>query len=144
MNTPSPTFVVSLTRDIPASPAEVYDAWMDPALPCNPWNGSEQLILDPRVDRAFYFRHKLTDGDVIAHFGRFTAVERGTRVQYTWMSRFTRGLESEVTVTFEAQGKGTRLTLRHDGLPDDDFGKLHEGGWGHYVGLLEGRFQPAR
>ena len=144
MNTPTGSLVVTLTRAISAPPAEVFDAWMDPALPCNTWHGSEQLILDPRPDRAFYFRHKMSEGHEVAHFGRFTAVDRPARLQYTWMSQYTRGLESEVTVTFEPAGGGTKLTLRHAGLPDDEFGQLHEGGWGHYLGLLEGHFQPAR
>ena len=37
------TFELTLTRTIPAAPGEVYDAWLDPKLPVNPWHGSKKL-----------------------------------------------------------------------------------------------------
>jgi hypothetical protein len=35
---------------------------------------------------------------------------------------------------------GTRLTLRHAGVPDDDFGRQHRAGWTWILGALETRF----
>jgi hypothetical protein len=32
-------------RKITAAPDEVYDAWLDPAVPGNPWNMADKLIL---------------------------------------------------------------------------------------------------
>ena len=75
------------------------------------------------------------------HCVRSLAVDRNRRVQYTWKSPFTRGLES--TVTLEKERHDTRLTLTHAGLPDDDFGRLHDGGWEECLGKFLAQF-PAR
>jgi hypothetical protein len=48
-------------RTIPASPGEVYDAWLNPKIPGNPWNAAEKFGLDPKVDGLFYWTLK---GDV--------------------------------------------------------------------------------
>ena len=71
-------------------------------------------------------------------------LDPGARIQMTWMSNHTRGLESVVTVTFKAKGDDTLLTLRHANLPDDEMGQAHDGGWKHFLGLLEQRFATAR
>jgi hypothetical protein len=60
------------------------------------------------------------------------------------MSIFTRGLESVVTVEFQKKGDDTLLQLRHANLPDDDFGRLHDGGWNQLVGVLAERFQARK
>lgn len=57
------------------------------------------------------------------HFGRFLVLDRAQKIEYTWMSPFTRGLESVVTVELERQGDDTLLHLRHANLPDDDLGR---------------------
>ena len=72
--------------------------------------GSPKLEkVDGRVDGLFSFLHVsvtgtedaraqhddalgLCTGEHWAHYGRFLAVERNQRVQYTWVSPFTRGL----------------------------------------------------
>ena len=137
------TVEITLNRTIPAPAAEVYDAWLDPSHPGTPFNGSEKLILDPKVDGTFYFRHVM-EGTELPHFGRFTILDRPRKIQYTWMSRHTRGLESVVTVTFQKKGDDTLLTLSHANIPDDELGHAHEQGWNHYLGILEKRFVPAR
>ena len=118
---------LKFTRTIPATPAEVFGAWLDPTHPGNPWTGAKKVILDARVDGLFFFA--TSKAPSWPHYGRFLAVERNRRTQYTWMSPFTNGLESTVTVTFDKQGDGTLLTLTHSGLPDDDHGRLHDDGW---------------
>src|SRR5262249_52810066 len=118
MTTTTKTMELTLTRLIPASPAEVFEAWMDPKHPGNPWTDAKKLIFDGRVDGLFYFLH-LADGrraahdaplalvapEPWAHYGRFIAIDRDKRIQYAWMSPFTGGLESVVTVTFEKKGE---------------------------------------
>ena len=130
------TTEITFTRTIPAPIEEVFDAWLDPSHPATPFNGAEQLLLDPRVDGMFYFRHYV-EKTKLPHMGRFAVIERPKKVQYTWMSLHTRGLESVVTVTFKKKGEDTLLTLNHANLPDDDFGHAHEEGWKHYLGLFE-------
>ncbi|HEY4099865.1 MAG TPA: SRPBCC domain-containing protein [Gemmatimonadales bacterium] len=129
MSEPAKTIEVKVERTIPAPPKEVFDAWLDPAVAGTPWSMSEKLILNPVVDGLFYWKTSATP-----HFGRFTEVTRGERLQHTWMSPNTAGLESMVTVTFAKEGNGTRMTLVHTGLPATDPGRSHEKGWGFFVG----------
>lgn len=137
--------VMELTfkRTIPATPAEVYDAWMDPENPGNPWHEAVEKVYEPKLGGLFYFVNQLEVGRR-PHYGRFTALERGHRIQQTWMSLYTRGLESTVTVTFEPKGEDTLLTLVHANLPDDEFGAAHEKGWGHFLGLFSGYLETKR
>lgn len=151
------TMELTLTRTIPATPAEVFGAWMDPRHPGNPWTDAEKLIFDGRVDGLFYFLHVsragtedarashdavlgLDAGEHFAHYGRFIAIERNKRVQYAWMSPFTRGLESVVMVTFEKKGEDTLVTLNHANLPDDEKGRVHERGWNQCLDTFGAQF----
>ncbi len=118
------TIEVKVERTIPASQAEVFDAWLDPKTPGNPWNMAEKLLLNPHVDGFFYW---LIQGT--SHYGRFTEVKRPERIQHTWMSRSTSGEESTVTVTFQKKGEDTLMTLLHSGLPDTEGGRGHDKGW---------------
>ena len=118
MNATKKTIEFKFERTIPAEPQEAYDAWLDPKVPGNPWNLADKLLLNPAVDGFFYWRTKAT-----SHYGRFTEVKRPGRIQHTWVSPYTLGEESTVTVTFEKQGDHTLMTLVHTDLPDDEKGK---------------------
>src|SRR5271170_6260953 len=113
MKNPDKTLEFKIERTIPASADEVFDAWLNPTIPGNPWNAAEKFILDPKVDGLFYW---LLKG--IAHYGRFTEVQRPGQIQHTCVSPNTLGQESTVTVTFKKQGKDTLMTLVHSDLPD--------------------------
>jgi len=134
------TIEVELVRTIPAPSGEVFDRWLDPTYPGTPWNEAEKLILDLKVDGLFFFRTRKQAGDGKPHYGRFTVLDRPSMVQYTWMSPNTRGLESLVTVTFQEKGEDTLLTLRHENLPDDEYGRTHHPGWNHFLDRLVGVF----
>ncbi|HEY2627853.1 MAG TPA: SRPBCC domain-containing protein [Usitatibacter sp.] len=140
------TYELTLNRTISATPEEVYDAWLDPTLPCNPWHGSKRLDWNVREGGLWYFLHMLDEAKVgnepkaRAHFGRFATLERGRRIQLDWMSYNTRGMESVVTVTLHAKGDETLFSLNHANIPDDDLGRAHEKGWGQLTALLEQRF----
>jgi uncharacterized protein YndB with AHSA1/START domain len=131
---------LTVTRTIQATPAEVYDVWLDAKSPGGPWFGAQRVILQSAVDGLFYHcvRHEGRDW---AHYGRFVRLERPRVIEHTWMSEATRGIESIVTVMLEpAAGGGTHLTLRHVDLPDDDMGRQHEEGWTFIVGAIEQKF----
>ncbi|HEY5218243.1 MAG TPA: SRPBCC domain-containing protein [Gemmatimonadaceae bacterium] len=135
---PAKTIEIKLERTIAAPPLEVHDAWLDPKVPGNPWHEADKLLLTPKVDGFFYW---LIQGT--AHYGRFTHVERPGRIQHTWVSPNTLGEESMVTVTFDKQGSGTLMTLVHSGLPDNDKGKGHEGGWNYFLGNFTKQYEGA-
>jgi uncharacterized protein YndB with AHSA1/START domain len=138
MKHPNKTIEVKVERTIPAPPGEVFDAWLDPKVPGTPWYEGDKLILDPQVDGFFYWLIYKT-----SHYGRFTKIARPGRIQHTWMSRYTNGEESEVTVTFKKKGEGTLMTLVHSGLPDDEGGRGHEGGWNQFLDKFPKAFGKA-
>jgi uncharacterized protein YndB with AHSA1/START domain len=135
MTTEMKTIEVTVERTISAPPEEVFDAWLDPKIPGTPWNEAEKFVLDPKVDGLFFWTVRGT-----SHYGRFTEIERASRMRHTWMSPNTAGLESVVTVTFRKQGKDTLMTLVHSGLPDTNPGKSHEKGWNYFLGKFSEKF----
>ena len=51
------TYELTINRTLPATPEEVYDAWLDPKIPCNPWHGSNRLEWTPKQGNLWYFLH---------------------------------------------------------------------------------------
>jgi uncharacterized protein YndB with AHSA1/START domain len=130
---------VTVSRLVPATPGEVFDAWLDPKSPGSPWFGTERAILHAVVDGLFY--HSVHhEGRAWAHYGRFVRLDRARSIEHTWMSEATRGFETTIRVTLEAKDQGTQVTLRHADLPDDDMGRQHEEGWKFVLGALADRF----
>jgi uncharacterized protein YndB with AHSA1/START domain len=119
---------LTVSRTIPAAPERVYDVWLDAGSPGGPWFGSKKVILDAKVDGLFYHAMEW-EGTAWPHYGRFITLERGKKIEHTWMSPATKGLESVVSITLEARGGETLLSLRHSGVPDDELGRQHEQGW---------------
>lgn len=132
------TIEVKVERTISAPPTEVFDAWLDPKIPGNPWNAADRVLLNPKVDGLFYWSRGAT-----AHYGRFTAVARPRRIEHTWVSPNTLGQESTVTVTFEDRGDETLMILVHAGLPDDEKGRSHDKGWNYFLGMFQEQFGTA-
>jgi uncharacterized protein YndB with AHSA1/START domain len=130
---------ITVSRTIPAAAENVFDVWMDPASPGGPWFGAARVILNPVVDGLFYLAvgH---EGRTWPHYGRFVQIVRPHRVEYTWVSEATKGVESVVSVTFEARGDQTEVTLRHTGVPDDEMGHQHKDGWTWVLSMLAERF----
>ena len=132
---------LEFTRQIPASPDEVYDVWIDPHHPGGPWFSPQtetqksKIIFDAKVDGLFY--HAVTaGGQTWTHYGRFTRLERGTLAEHTWVCEATKGRESVVTTTFEARDGGTWVTITHAGVPDDEEGRAQKAGWSWILGAL--------
>jgi uncharacterized protein YndB with AHSA1/START domain len=136
------TFELTVTRSIPTSPSKVYDVWIDPKSPGSPWFGVARAIVQPAVDGLFYYLAHFQGHDW-AHYGRFVTLERPSRIEHTWVSEATRGLESRVSLTFEQQAGGTLVTLHHANLPDDDMARRHGEGWGFVLEAIAGHFGQA-
>jgi len=116
---------VSIQRKILATPAEVYDAWLDPTVPGAFGHENEQLIVDLKPEGLWYWRSR----GGTPHFGRFLELSRPARIQHSWMSPNTLGKESIVTVTFEKDGIGTSMKIVHSDLPNAAMATAHEEGW---------------
>jgi len=138
MANPTKTLEFKFERRIPAPPIEVFDAWLNPKIPGNPWNTADKFILNTQVDGLFYWNVK---GKAI--YGRFTEFERPGRIKHTWVSPNTLGLESIVTLTFEDQGGDTLMTLVHSDLPDHELAMGHEKGWNYFLNLFPEQFGNA-
>ncbi|HEX4473936.1 MAG TPA: SRPBCC domain-containing protein, partial [Polyangiaceae bacterium] len=126
---------LTVTRLIPAAPADVYDVWTDTKSPGGPWFGADRVILNPVVDGLF-FHSMLHEGKVWAHYGRFVRLDRPRVIEHTWMSEATKGIETTVTVTFEPKGNDTQITVRHAGVPDDELGRQHREGWTYMLNAI--------
>jgi uncharacterized protein YndB with AHSA1/START domain len=133
----SKTLTVNLKRVIAGPPAKVYAVWMDPKKEGSPWNHGKVLSLDAKLGKPFYILMR----QGVPHFGRFLKLAKAKQLQHTWMSPYTRGQETTVTLDFKKHPQGTLLTLKHAGLSNDSYGRAHIDGWGYFVGLLEKRFK---
>lgn len=133
------TIELTVTRTIAATPAEVFDRWPDSRSPGSPWFGVARAIVNPVVDGLFYHAVQF-EGHDWAHYGRFIVLDRPRRIQHSWVSEATRGLESIVTLALDAQGDQTRVSLHHANVPDDEMGRRHEEGWRFVLGALADRF----
>ena len=139
------THDLTVSRTIRGSADEVFDAWLDSKSPGGLWFGVERVIINPAVDGLFYHVVK-HEGRSWPHYGRFIRLDRGRRIEHTWVSEATRGLETVVTITLAARDGGTDVTLHHANVPDDEMGRGHKEGWTWYLNTLSERFEkvPAR
>jgi len=120
---------IKVERSIPAPPAEVFDAWLDPKVPGTLWHQHDKLIFNPQADGLWYLLTLAHRPEGTPHYGRFMELDRPRRIQHSWMSRHTQGEESVVTVTFQKKAEGTLMHLVHSGLPNEDVARAHETGW---------------
>jgi len=135
------TIEINLKRTIDASPEEVFEAWLDQTSPGSPWHGVPKAILNPpKVDSLFYSMY-LLEGREIAHYGRFVSLEKPRRIQHTWVSEGTHGMESMVTLTFEGADGKTQVHVHHANLPDDQGGRHHENAWTYVLGRMAARLR---
>jgi uncharacterized protein YndB with AHSA1/START domain len=129
------------TRQINATPEEVYDVWIDPTCPGGPWfspqsDGMKSKILFTAAVDGLFYHCVQNQGKSWAHYGRFTQLERGKIVEHTWVAESTKGVESVVTTRFEAKDGGTFVTLQHKGVPDDEAGRQQIAGWQWCLSML--------
>jgi uncharacterized protein YndB with AHSA1/START domain len=143
---------VELTMRIAAAPRDVFPYLTDPARYVQ-WMGSEaQLEPEP----GGMYRVHMSDGFEAA--GTFLQVEPPHRIVFTWgfadveAARHVKHKQAEtisgnampagstrVTVTLQDADGGTRLTLRHDDLPDPELRDGHRVAWETYLPRLATR-----
>jgi len=140
---------VEVTMHIPAAPEDVFPYFTDPARYVQ-WMGSEAK-LEP-VPGGVYRIH-MPDGFEAA--GEFLQVTQPHRVVFTWgfaddeAAQRTKHKPGEatggsamppgstrVTVTIENEDGGSRLTLRHENLPNPDLREGHLVAWNTYLPRL--------
>ena len=139
------TMEFTVTHLIPAAPEVLFDVWLDGSSPRGPWVGDGARRLDPVVGGVFYWSDKNwtdleTGGGDWPHYGHFLRIERPWLIEFTWMSEFTRGLDTVVSVAFRKAEGGTEVALRHAGLPDDQAGWDHKNAWIRILGHVGAHF----
>ncbi|HTS32388.1 MAG TPA: SRPBCC domain-containing protein [Thermoplasmata archaeon] len=130
--------VARVTREIAATPSEVFEAWTNPKHPASPWSkrhGIRSVIMNRAVDGVFYINMG-PPMPLPTHFGRFLQLDKPTLVEHTWASEGTLGAETLVRITLRTHGKGTQFSLRHRGLQSAKSARAHEEGWGMIIGWL--------
>jgi uncharacterized protein YndB with AHSA1/START domain len=128
-----------LERILPASPADVFRAWTEPASLRVFMCPGDVTAVDVEADVRVGGRFRLVmheGGKTIPHTGEYRVVDPPSRLVFTWHSPITTPAGSLVTVELTPHPAGTRLVLTHEGLPNDDVAGRHTRGWGSILDLL--------
>ncbi|MBR1231038.1 SRPBCC domain-containing protein [Bradyrhizobium sp. AUGA SZCCT0182] len=129
---------VTIVRRIKAPPARVWAAITQPKLMMQWWGPDAGPTLraeaDVRPGGRFSVVFRLLNGEEHNPTGIYQEVIPERKLVFTWDLPGTKARESLVTFLLEPDDGGTRLTLRHEHLPDDEARKSHEQGWS---GLLD-------
>jgi uncharacterized protein YndB with AHSA1/START domain len=140
-------FAATVSVHVAAAPETVFGFFTDPAR-YTQWMGSV-ATLDP-VPGGEY---RIQMADEFAAAGAFTFVDAPRRLGFTWgfaddeAAQRTKGGHAvtsgvmpagstQVTVTFDPEGPGTRLTLRHENLPNAELQSGHQVAWDTYLPRL--------
>jgi uncharacterized protein YndB with AHSA1/START domain len=135
--------LVRVTRQIPASSEQVFDAWLDPAwierFMFGPELRDEEIVrlsLDPRVGGKFSFVVR-RQGTEIDHVGTYHEIDRPRRLAFTWGVAGQSTDESVVTIDITPQESGCELTLTHPMDPKwADYAERVQGSWAKMVESL--------
>jgi uncharacterized protein YndB with AHSA1/START domain len=138
---------VEVTTTIRAARERVFDAWLDPdrlgRFLCAGDTHVACIEVDARVGGAFRVIMASERGES-DHHGRYVEIARPERLRFTWASAATGGAETDVTVTFDAVGEGTRITIVHLGLVDETVVRRHHGGWLSILDKCRDALSPGR
>jgi len=137
---PDETLLV-ITRLFDASPARVFDAWLERE-EWQAWIGPEGVncevpLLEPRVGGRYRVTMRMSSGDTIPVAGVFKVIDRPTTLAFTWGWDGDPSRESLVTLTFARKGKQTELTLRQEGLGSIENRLAHDRGWRSALNKLD-------
>jgi uncharacterized protein (TIGR03086 family) len=133
MNT-DPSAVYTSSVDLPVSPDEAFALVTDPER-LRRWS-SVCASVELRAGGAYHWQ--VTPSHTAG--GTIREVDPGRRVVFGWGWLGDGALPpdtSTVTITVEPTETGSRVTLTHEGLPDQQQVDGHAEGWDHYLERLE-------
>jgi uncharacterized protein YndB with AHSA1/START domain len=116
------TFAFTVSDTIPASPQQIYDAWLSSA-------GHAQITggQPARISAQEGAEFTVWNGFIS---GRNRTLEPGRRIVQTWRAtKFTNAdADSQIEVLLEPVPGGTKVTLHHTDVPDGHT-SYRDGGW---------------
>jgi len=136
---------LQFNRLIPATSAEVFDAWTNPEL-LKAWFAPGSMTVpsvrrDLRTGGAYRIEMKGTvavhngerplaeDDPVVVAEGVYTRLVPGDQLAYTWAGSWDPAEQSHVTVSLFEAPNGTTLTLDHQGFQSEQSLQVHHSGW---------------
>lgn len=148
-----------IVREFDATAEKVWRAWTEPEHLKKWWGPqdftSPECKIDFRVGGKYIFCMKSPDGDLFWSTGIFLEIEPQKKLVFTDSFSDKDGnivpasdygitgdfpLEMTVTVTFEAIGSKTKMTLVHKGIPDANIIDMTGAGWNQSFDKLEKSF----
>lgn len=127
---------VTVRRTIAATCEEVFDAWLDPEgmrawmMPGTATHCMAEM--DPRVGGRF--RIVMTGpGAEVVNTGTIRALERPSKLEFTWISSRWGDEETLVTIDLAPRGDACELILTHRRFPAGYSTEELTGGWGRIL-----------
>jgi activator of HSP90 ATPase len=114
-------FEFTVSDVIPATPQQIYDAWLDSKGHANITGGAPAKVSAKEGDKFTAW-----DGYIS---GKNVKLESGKRIVQTWRTtEFKKSdPDSQIEITLEPVTGGTQLTLHHTNVPDGQ--TEYESGW---------------
>jgi len=130
-------YTFTLTSVIPAAPREVYAAWLDSRKHSAMTGG--KAVMSDKVGAAV----SAWDGYIS---GKNLELVPGKKIVQSWRTTQFTGAhqDSIITVTLTPTATGTRLTLEHSNVPEDQTGYEKDGWKDNYFSPMASYFARAR
>lgn len=127
-------------RTINAPQDKVFKAWLNPEMLKQfmlPGEGMSVPVAksDAKVGGRFEIVMQAGDQE-IPHAGTYREINPHDRIVFTWESPYSQD-DSEVTLAFQPEGGGTKVTLTHVRFPSEESRDNHLGGWTKILEALE-------
>lgn len=136
---------LEVKRTIPASPQELFDAWTTPAVLAEWWappgGRCVSASIDLRLGGIYTIVNELPGGAIVTIRGEYVAIEPSTLLSFTWTTDEAQPATETVTVTFEADGQDTTVSVVHARVPSEEVADGHKLGWN---ACLDGLAQSLR
>ena len=115
------TYDFEVSDEIAAPASLIFDTWMSSAGHSAMTGGTAEI--DPAIGRRF----EAWDGYIT---GTTIALEPGRRIVQSWRTTEfeTDDVDSQIEVLLEPLGQGTRITIRHTGVPSGQLA-YEQNGW---------------